>query len=257
MIRYFIWLAFQQKLIINVKRVKRRLSHDCSCGFCCHEYEYVLHVLRDCPAVRDIWKHIIPKDKEMSIGNAFLDSLCSVFGKIVTFSHSKVFHGVQAKLLKSLTVGPNSMLHVVKRTNGVVKVDRGFVVVGGVLRDRSERWIIDFNRFLGFCSITEAELWGIKDGLELLLERNFDSVLIQTNSMEVINAIQEQASSGSELALVRRMHQLLSRIEYWTTRHIPRKDNKEADGITKLLQEMREDYKYSRLPLWEVSFMLM
>ncbi|KAK5813826.1 hypothetical protein PVK06_029277 [Gossypium arboreum] len=69
--------------------------------------------------------------------------------------------------------------------------------------------------------------------------------------MEEINAIQNQASTGLELALVRRIHQLLSRIEYWTTQHIPREYNKEADGIVKLEQERREDYKYSRLLLWE------
>ncbi|MBA0555000.1 hypothetical protein Golob_014069 [Gossypium lobatum] len=100
----------------------------------------------------------------MSIGNAFLDSLRGVFGKIVTFSHSKI--DVQPNISPSSFYGN----WIYSRTNDVVKVDRGFVVVGGVLRDRSEKWIIDFNRFLGFCSITEAELWGIKDGLELLLE---------------------------------------------------------------------------------------
>ncbi|MBA0764250.1 hypothetical protein Gotri_013614, partial [Gossypium trilobum] len=186
---------------------------------------------QDCPTARDIWKHIIPKDKEMSIGNAFLGSLCGVFGEIVTFSHFKV-----TKIYVQPNISPSSFYGnwIYSRTNGVVKVDRGFVVVGRVLRDRSERWII-----------------GIKDGLKLLLERNFDSVLIQTNSMEAINAIQEQASSGSELALVRRIHQLLSIIEYWTTRHIPREYNKKANGIAKAVQERREDYKYSRLPFWE------
>ncbi|MBA0611927.1 hypothetical protein Godav_012577 [Gossypium davidsonii] len=155
MIRYFIWLAFQQRLSTNVERVKRRLSHDCSCRFCCHEYEDVPHVLRDCPTARDIWKHIIPKDKEMSIGNAFLDSLRGVFGEIVTFSHSKV-----TKIDVQPNIYPSSFYGnwIYSRTNGVVKVDKGFVVVGGVLRDRSERWIIGFNRFLGFYSITEAEL---------------------------------------------------------------------------------------------------
>ncbi|MBA0744081.1 hypothetical protein Gogos_006718, partial [Gossypium gossypioides] len=56
--------------------------------------------------------------------------------------------------------------------------ENGFVATGGVLRDRSERWILGYNRFLGFCFVAEAELWGIKNGLELLLERSYDSVLI-------------------------------------------------------------------------------
>ncbi|MBA0615530.1 hypothetical protein Godav_015655, partial [Gossypium davidsonii] len=66
----------------------------------------------------------------------------------------------------------------------------GFVATGGVLWDRSERWIFGYNRHLRFCFVIEAELWGIKDGLELLPQRNYDSVLIQTDSIEAINAIQ-------------------------------------------------------------------
>ncbi|MBA0647056.1 hypothetical protein Goklo_014967, partial [Gossypium klotzschianum] len=147
------------------------------------KFQDVPHVLRDCPAARDIWKHIIPKDKEMSIGNAFLDSLRGIFVEIVTFSHSKLeeFCGIEVK--------------------------------GG--------------------SLVLTDFWGFI----LLLRLSYE-----TNSMEAIKAIQEQASSGSELALVRRIHQLLSIIEYWTTRHIPREYNKEANGIAKLVQERREDY---------------
>ncbi|MBA0863162.1 hypothetical protein Goshw_017492, partial [Gossypium schwendimanii] len=115
-----------------------------------------------------------------------------------------------------------------------------FVATGGLLWDRSERWILGYNRHLRFCFVNEVELWGIKDGLELLPERNYDSVLIQTDSIEAINAIQGQAPNSSDLILVRRIYQLLSRIEHWIIRHIPREDNKEADGIAKLVQEKRE-----------------
>ncbi|MBA0712745.1 hypothetical protein Golax_011823 [Gossypium laxum] len=58
--------------------------------------------------------------------------------------------------------------------------------------------------------------------------------------MEAINAIQDQVPNGSDSVLVKRIHQLLSKIEHWIIQHIPREDNKEADEITKLVQERRE-----------------
>ncbi|MBA0795939.1 hypothetical protein Gohar_006759 [Gossypium harknessii] len=42
-----------------------------------------------------------------------------------------------------------------------------------------------------------AELWGIKNGLELLLEQNYDSILTETDSMKEINAIQDQVPNVS------------------------------------------------------------
>ncbi|KAK5819367.1 hypothetical protein PVK06_024358 [Gossypium arboreum] len=68
--------------------------------------------------------------------------------------------------------------------------------IGSYVVDQSERWIIGCNRYLGFCSVIEFELWGIKDGLELFLEWSYDSFLIQTDSMKAINAIQDQAPNG-------------------------------------------------------------
>lgn len=122
----------------------------------------------------------------MLIGGSSLDSLRGVFGKILTFSCSRVFHAVQAKLLKFPTVGPNSVSCSNKVTkvdlqpkispsslcenwiylkiDGVAKVHIGFAIAGRVLQDRSERWIIDCNKYLIICSATEVELWSIKDG---------------------------------------------------------------------------------------------
>ncbi|KAK5803140.1 hypothetical protein PVK06_030781 [Gossypium arboreum] len=55
----------------------------------------------------------------MLIGNASLDSLRDVLGKIVIFSRSRNW--------------------ICLRTYGVVKVDGGFAAAGGVLPDQSER----------------------------------------------------------------------------------------------------------------------
>ncbi|MBA0555763.1 hypothetical protein Golob_025920, partial [Gossypium lobatum] len=69
-----------------------------------------------------------------------------------------------------------------------------------------------------------------------------------TNSMEAVNAIHDRYPNSLDSLLVRRIHKLLSRIGHWILRHIPREDNRKADGIAKFVQEMRE-----RLLLFEAS----
>ncbi|MBA0624081.1 hypothetical protein Godav_009485 [Gossypium davidsonii] len=59
-----------------------------------------------------------------------------------------------------------------------------------------------FNRRLGRCTIFEAKLWGILDGLSLLQGRKCDRVLMPTYSLEVIEAIKEFNSKNSNSALI-------------------------------------------------------
>ncbi|MBA0706398.1 hypothetical protein Golax_018510, partial [Gossypium laxum] len=44
----------------------------------------------------------------------------------------------------------------------------------GVMWVQEGRWILAYNRYLGFCFVMEAELWGILDRLTLILEWSYD-----------------------------------------------------------------------------------
>lgn len=57
-IRAFLWLVCHDRLLGNENRVKRRLSDDSKCYICNHPSESVLHILRDCPAARSIWRKV-------------------------------------------------------------------------------------------------------------------------------------------------------------------------------------------------------
>ncbi|MFQ6655091.1 hypothetical protein Gotur_025793 [Gossypium turneri] len=89
-----------------------------------------------------------------------------------------------------------------------------------------------FNRRLGRCTIFEAKLWGILDGLSLLQGRKSDRVLMPTYSLEVIEAIKEFNSKNSNSALIRRIYQHLKTVDHWLLQYIPREENREAGGIT-------------------------
>ncbi|KAK5818499.1 uncharacterized protein LOC108477987 [Gossypium arboreum] len=109
-----------------------------------------------------------------------------------------------------------------------------------------------YNRFLGTCSIFEAELWGILDGLKLIQRRGHNNVIIHSDSLEVVKAIHECGSKGSTSAMIRRIHRILSQESQWILRHISRENNYYADYLAKLAFEREEDLHLFESPPDEV-----
>lgn len=73
--------------------------------------------------------------------------------------------------------------------DGAIQEEVGFAMVGGIVRDQDGTWILGFNRYLGNCSVYDAESWGILDGLSLLIEQGHDKVLIQFDCLKVVTII--------------------------------------------------------------------
>ncbi|MBA0792010.1 hypothetical protein Gohar_016543, partial [Gossypium harknessii] len=86
-------------------------------------------------------------------------------------------------------------------SDGAVKVDYGDVVVGGITRDQHGNWILVFNRRLGQCSVFNAELWGILDGLFLLhSRRRIQQILLQTSLWEFEHILKEENAEAYDIA---------------------------------------------------------
>lgn len=81
-----------------------------------------------------------------------------------------------------------------------------------IVKNRGD-WILGFHEFLGNCSNFYVELWDILDGLTLLCDCDYGSVLIETNNLETVKTIQEKITNGSNSVLIRRIHYLLIRFE--------------------------------------------
>ncbi|KAK5792155.1 hypothetical protein PVK06_033269 [Gossypium arboreum] len=123
--------------------------------------------------------------------------------------------------------------------NSKVRFDDGFAAAGGFVFDHNDGWIMGYCRYLGNYTVVEAELWGILDGLNLILNRSFEKVVIQTDSIEVVNAIQEGYSRTSNFALVRRILIILKALNQWRIQHIPREENLIADSLAKSVHSKR------------------
>ncbi|MBA0849375.1 hypothetical protein Goshw_015210 [Gossypium schwendimanii] len=134
-----------------------------ACGVYGYCSEDVLHVFSDCPAAWNIWNQI----------------------KI-----SLLFKAHPGAIVISLRL-PIVRNWVHLYMNGLVRNDASFAAIGGIVWDRSREWLFGFNRYLGRCSMFDVEVWGILDGLTLLLNRGYENVLIQSDCLEAIKVIQE------------------------------------------------------------------
>ncbi|MBA0791992.1 hypothetical protein Gohar_016525 [Gossypium harknessii] len=81
------------------------------------------------------------------------------------------------------------------------------------------------------------------DGLDILIDRGFENVLIQTDSLEVVTVIQESLIGGPNSALIGRILQLLYQIRHWNICYRPREENQEADRLAKLAHLESQDHK--------------
>ncbi|CAA0839952.1 Polynucleotidyl transferase- ribonuclease H-like superfamily protein [Striga hermonthica] len=59
--RTLLWLVAKDRLLTNVERLRRHILVSEACDLC-GEPKSVLHVVRDCPTVKDLWKRLVPKE---------------------------------------------------------------------------------------------------------------------------------------------------------------------------------------------------
>ncbi|MFQ6658147.1 hypothetical protein Gotur_027640 [Gossypium turneri] len=101
--------------------------------------------------------------------------------------------------------------------DGAVQIALGDSEVGEVIRNGKREWIMGYNKNLGKCSVFNVELWGVLDGLALIHKWRYDGVLIQTDSLEVIKAIQDSSPSSLNSTLIKRIN-----VCSWDIQHFPR-----------------------------------
>ncbi|KAG8474934.1 hypothetical protein CXB51_031654 [Gossypium anomalum] len=101
--------------------------------------------------------------------------------------------------------------------------------------------------------MTNEELWGILDGLKLILDRRAERVLIQMDSLEVVTTIQDDSAGISNPTLVRRIRQTLLMVKQWKIEYIPWEENTIVDSLQTL--SMIKQWKIQHIP-WEENKIL-
>ncbi|KAA3474645.1 reverse transcriptase [Gossypium australe] len=123
---------------------------------------------------------------------------------------------------------------VILSTDGAVNSIIGAAAAGGVARDHEGNWITGFSRFLGVCSPMEAEIWGILDGILILLSKGFRRIIIASDNLEVVQNLLTLNTEDSAIAILRRTKRIIQSAKEWNIQYVPRNLNMVADCLTKL-----------------------
>lgn len=138
---------------------------------------------------------------------------------------------------KRVLVGWNLLPHgwVEVNSDGSVKNSDFKAAAGGVIMGVCGEWLGGYARNIGSCSIARAELWGVYDGLHLAWEKGFKNVIIEVDSLFVINAIQKVDCEGSSYhSLVRGIQNVLALEWRVSFQHVYLEGNRCADLMTAL-----------------------
>ncbi|CAN1800931.1 Putative ribonuclease H protein At1g65750 [Linum perenne] len=213
-IRFFLWLAVQEKIMTNLGRMHRHLTTDSSCDACPGENETVLLVIRDCKFAAEVWNRIPDFDCNTAIWDKdfktwscfFLKSAHgTVFGitcwLIWKARNDRIFAGTSPNPLgvaiRSITWNKN--VEEAKRREAFVmksssigrEIVRTAAATGGLLRDDQGRCLLAFTMNLGTCSITRAELRGAIEGLQRTWDGGYRKVQLFMDSMAAISLLKE------------------------------------------------------------------
>ncbi|MBA0785728.1 hypothetical protein Gotri_026079 [Gossypium trilobum] len=144
-------------------------------------------------------------------------------------------------------------------TDGAVKFDAGLAASRGMACKQEGEWIVGFNLYLGLCTVFDAELWGVLDGITLIHERGYQKVMIHKDNLKVVKVIQDAYLTDSCSALLRRIHMSLQAIQHWKIKHVPRERNQVVDHLAKLAtirstnMKIFEDIPEELVPIFEID----
>ncbi|MBA0571874.1 hypothetical protein Golob_002243 [Gossypium lobatum] len=80
---------------------------------------------------------------------------------------------------------------------------------------------------------------GNLDGMITSLSNGFNRVVIHTDNLEVVQALQDNLLEDSGITILKRVQRIMSTEGRWLIRHIPRADNRVAVCLAKLSLEGR------------------
>lgn len=125
---------------------------------------------------------------------------------------------------------------------GYVKVNvdgarnnQGLSGCGGIIRDASRRWIIDFTKFVGCGSVLNAELWGIFEGINMALQQGFMHVEVESDSKKAVDILcrsGEQCYGSANL--VHRIRELITKFTSYNLKHVFREANVYANDLARV-----------------------
>ncbi|GKU92594.1 hypothetical protein SLEP1_g6302 [Rubroshorea leprosula] len=119
-------------------------------------------------------------------------------------------------------------------TDGSAITNPGAAGAGGVFRDELGNWLLSFYCSIGFTTSLSAELWALRNGLRLAVDRGYSNLIVEIDS-RITKILLDSANSNfhSLGVLIDDCRAMMSQIPALQINHIYREANALADGLAK------------------------
>nr|GMC80045.1 LINE-type retrotransposon LIb DNA [Ipomoea batatas] len=122
-------------------------------------------------------------------------------------------------------------------TDGAAKKSSGMASAGGLVRDSDGNWLWGFMVNIDITNSFMVELWGLREGLRLCLERGIRWVKVKMNSKAIVDLMNKDGGVEEDLCtLLEDCMDMVSKFDGIIFAHIFREGNKCADRLANLAQ---------------------
>ena len=103
-----------------------------------------------------------------------------------------------------------------------------------MLRDSNRHWVKGYARSIGFTTSVIAELWALRDGLNLALSEGIRSLIVELDARVVVDLIKSNVDSSKLYSPLLCDYRCLLREFHWVqVQHVFREGNCPADALAR------------------------
>ncbi|CAN1333062.1 Putative ribonuclease H protein At1g65750 [Linum perenne] len=242
-IRFFLWLAMQEKLLTNVERCRRHITTNDLCEHCRRSPESVTHVLRDCTFAAEVWnlvgsfncseiwwQHTTTEWLTGGINSKHSLLFATVCWLLWRARNERLFSGSTdsaSTVTHRISSWVRMVTEVSNRSNSALPTSATRELIDVAWDPGPEGWMN-----LGRCSITRAEIRGAVEGLRRAWDMGLRKVALQMDSQVAITLLTSTDNLHNQHGLeIEKFKELRSRDWDMTITHTYREGNHSADYL--------------------------
>ena len=134
----------------------------------------------------------------------------------------------------------------------------GIAGCGGLVRDEDGKWVIGFARKIWKSSSFIAEIWALRDGLNVCLRKNLLLVEVELDAKAVVDILaRPNNSSEANSPLVDDCRHLIAQFHQIRINHCYREANRCADTLARMGTNQSQEFVLFHSPPMDLEFALL
>ncbi|KAJ1426554.1 Ribonuclease H domain [Sesbania bispinosa] len=202
------------------ERLRRGMTNSDLCPGCQVAPENLIHLLRDCEVVAELWESLIDQN------NCYAKRVIEVVA-----SPNPITHRIYKKEELISWSKPPANFYKLNVDGSVMAADMQ-ASCWGLIRDHNGTFVKGFSCKIGIRSTVKAELWGLLHGLKLACSLNLSNLIINVDSPLAVQLVKGKCHSSHHCySLIRSIRNILSDNSSFVLSHALRESNRSADHL--------------------------